>query len=94
MGYNRYTKKGYDAAAKTFEPLDGTNVTGRSFMITGANSGIGMSNRHNHRHQLHIIILIMMMVALIHQKALNFSDAFFYPRAFPVSIYLTLTSVH
>ena len=42
IGYNKYTKKGYDAAAKTFESLDGMSVSGRSFMITGANSGIGM----------------------------------------------------
>ena len=41
-GYNKYTKKGYDAAAKAFESLDDISVAGRSFMITGANSGIGM----------------------------------------------------
>ena len=42
IGYNNYTRKGYNAAAKTFESLDDVNVSGRSFMITGANSGIGM----------------------------------------------------
>ena len=40
-GLSHYTKQGYDAAAKHFEPLDGINVSGRAFMITGANSGIG-----------------------------------------------------
>eukprot|EP00794_Sanderia_malayensis_P012781 gene12781-14092_t len=40
-GLREYTKKGYDAAAKNFEPLDGIDLSGRAFMITGANSGIG-----------------------------------------------------
>ncbi|XP_043927612.1 dehydrogenase/reductase SDR family member 12 isoform X2 [Protopterus annectens] len=41
-GLSEYTKSGYEAAAKHFIPSDlEVNVTGRSFMITGANSGIG-----------------------------------------------------
>lgn len=35
-------RKGYEAASKYFEPQDlDVSVVGRSFMITGANSGIG-----------------------------------------------------
>lgn len=35
-------RKGYEAAAEDFEPEDlDVSVVGRSFMITGANSGIG-----------------------------------------------------
>lgn len=35
-------RKGYEAAAKGFDPQDlDVSVVGRSFMITGANSGIG-----------------------------------------------------
>lgn len=35
-------RKGYEAASKDFEPEDlDVSVVGRSFMITGANSGIG-----------------------------------------------------
>lgn len=35
-------RSGYEAAAKHFCPADlDVNVTGRSFMITGCNSGIG-----------------------------------------------------
>ena len=41
-GLREYTKKGYDAAAKHFEPMDNIDLMGRAFMITGANSGIGM----------------------------------------------------
>ncbi|XP_056871984.1 dehydrogenase/reductase SDR family member 12 [Takifugu flavidus] len=41
-GLQEYTKSGYEAAAKHFCPADlDVNVTGRSFMITGCNSGIG-----------------------------------------------------
>ncbi|XP_070700703.1 dehydrogenase/reductase SDR family member 12 [Pempheris klunzingeri] len=41
-GMNQYTRKGYEAACKDFEPKDlDVSVVGRSFMITGANSGIG-----------------------------------------------------
>lgn len=41
-GLQEYTKSGYEAAAKRFTPGDlDVNVTGRSFVITGANSGIG-----------------------------------------------------
>ncbi|KAK5613239.1 Dehydrogenase/reductase SDR member 12 [Crenichthys baileyi] len=37
-----YTKSGYEAAAKHFAPADlDVNLSGRSFMVTGANSGIG-----------------------------------------------------
>ncbi|KAM4700743.1 dehydrogenase/reductase SDR family member 12 [Discoglossus pictus] len=41
-GLREYTKNGYEAAAKYFvaEDLE-VDVTGRSYMITGANSGIG-----------------------------------------------------
>ncbi|KAM8728185.1 dehydrogenase/reductase SDR family member 12 isoform 1-T2 [Acanthopagrus schlegelii] len=41
-GIHNYTRKGYEAASKDFEPQDlSVSVVGRSFMITGANSGIG-----------------------------------------------------
>lgn len=41
-GLQEYTKGGYEAAAKHFAPADlDVNLSGRSFMITGANSGIG-----------------------------------------------------
>ncbi|CAL8320282.1 unnamed protein product [Merluccius merluccius] len=41
-GLQEYTKSGYEAAAKHFTPGDlDVKVTGRSFVITGANSGIG-----------------------------------------------------
>lgn len=40
-GLREYTKTGYQAASHTFESLDGISVRGRSYMITGANSGIG-----------------------------------------------------
>lgn len=43
-GLQEYTKSGYEAAAKHFVPTDlDVNLSGRSFMITGANSGIGKS---------------------------------------------------
>uniref|UniRef100_A0A3Q2PRT7 Dehydrogenase/reductase SDR family member 12-like n=1 Tax=Fundulus heteroclitus TaxID=8078 RepID=A0A3Q2PRT7_FUNHE len=41
-GIQQYTRKGYVAASKSFEAKDlEVSVVGRSFMITGANSGIG-----------------------------------------------------
>uniref|UniRef100_A0A671Y368 Dehydrogenase/reductase SDR family member 12-like n=1 Tax=Sparus aurata TaxID=8175 RepID=A0A671Y368_SPAAU len=41
-GIHQYTRNGYEAASKDFEPQDlSVSVVGRSFMITGANSGIG-----------------------------------------------------
>ncbi|KAJ8011563.1 hypothetical protein DPEC_G00059540 [Dallia pectoralis] len=41
-GINEYTRRGYQQAAKRFVPKDlDVAVVGRSFMITGANSGIG-----------------------------------------------------
>ncbi|KAL2103134.1 hypothetical protein ACEWY4_000002 [Coilia grayii] len=41
-GLQEYTKSGYEAAAKHFSPSDlEVNLAGRSFVITGANSGIG-----------------------------------------------------
>ncbi|CAH1245858.1 DHRS12 [Branchiostoma lanceolatum] len=41
-GMREYTNSGYAAAAKTFDPCDlQVDVTGRTFLITGANSGIG-----------------------------------------------------
>ncbi|XP_073518737.1 dehydrogenase/reductase SDR family member 12 [Phyllobates terribilis] len=41
-GLREYTKGGYEAAAKHFAAEDlQVDVTGRSYMITGANSGIG-----------------------------------------------------
>ncbi|KAM9845064.1 dehydrogenase/reductase SDR family member 12-like [Aulostomus maculatus] len=41
-GIQRYTRKGYEAASKDFNPLDlDVSVVGRNFMVTGANSGIG-----------------------------------------------------
>ncbi|XP_053186683.1 dehydrogenase/reductase SDR family member 12 [Scomber japonicus] len=43
-GIHQYTRKGYEAASKDFEPQDlDVSVVGRSFMVTGANSGIGKS---------------------------------------------------
>ncbi|XP_034042657.1 dehydrogenase/reductase SDR family member 12 [Thalassophryne amazonica] len=41
-GLQEYTRSGYEAAAKHFTAADlDVNLDGRSFMITGANSGIG-----------------------------------------------------
>ncbi|KAG9491867.1 dehydrogenase/reductase SDR family member 12 [Eleutherodactylus coqui] len=41
-GMREYTKGGYEAASKHFAAEDlQTDVTGRSYMITGANSGLG-----------------------------------------------------
>ncbi|KAG7471067.1 hypothetical protein MATL_G00120550 [Megalops atlanticus] len=41
-GIHEYTRKGFEAAAKRFVEKDlEVSVAGRSFMITGANSGIG-----------------------------------------------------
>ncbi|XP_036432119.1 dehydrogenase/reductase SDR family member 12 isoform X1 [Colossoma macropomum] len=41
-GLQEYTKSGYEAAAKHFVSSDlEVNLSGRSFVITGANSGIG-----------------------------------------------------
>jgi len=41
-GMREYTKPGFEAAARKFKPEDvDVNVSGRSFLITGANSGIG-----------------------------------------------------
>lgn len=41
-GMQEYTRSGYESAAKRFIPTDlEVNLSGRSFMITGANSGIG-----------------------------------------------------
>nr|XP_057938697.1 dehydrogenase/reductase SDR family member 12 [Doryrhamphus excisus] len=41
-GLREYTKGGYEAAAKNFVAGDlEVNLSGRSFMITGANSGLG-----------------------------------------------------
>uniref|UniRef100_H2ZX94 Dehydrogenase/reductase (SDR family) member 12 n=1 Tax=Latimeria chalumnae TaxID=7897 RepID=H2ZX94_LATCH len=41
-GLQEYTKSGYEAAAKHFDPADlNVDVREKSFMITGANSGIG-----------------------------------------------------
>ncbi|XP_034558393.1 dehydrogenase/reductase SDR family member 12-like [Notolabrus celidotus] len=41
-GIHHYTRKGYETAAHYFDPEHlNVSVVGRSFMITGANSGIG-----------------------------------------------------
>ncbi|XP_008332143.1 dehydrogenase/reductase SDR family member 12-like [Cynoglossus semilaevis] len=41
-GIHHYTRKGFEAASKDFNPLHlDVSVVGRSFMVTGANSGIG-----------------------------------------------------
>ncbi|XP_068605422.1 dehydrogenase/reductase SDR family member 12-like [Brachionichthys hirsutus] len=41
-GIHQYTRKGYEATSKDFEPQAlNASVVGKSFMITGANSGIG-----------------------------------------------------
>ncbi|XP_072253862.1 dehydrogenase/reductase SDR family member 12 [Leuresthes tenuis] len=46
-GLQEYTKSGYEAAAKHFASTDlDVNLTGRSFMVTGANSGIGKAAAH------------------------------------------------
>ncbi|XP_005111153.1 dehydrogenase/reductase SDR family member 12 isoform X1 [Aplysia californica] len=43
-GLNEYTKSGYLSASKRFDPADlDVNISNRSFMITGANSGLGRS---------------------------------------------------
>eukprot|EP01137_Pigoraptor_chileana_P007854 Opistho-2@53962 len=41
-GLSHYTKAGYEEASKAFKPdALATDLTGRSFIVTGANSGIG-----------------------------------------------------
>ena len=40
-GLREYTNTGYQAACHAFESLDAISVQGKSYMITGANSGIG-----------------------------------------------------
>uniref|UniRef100_A0A8D0GQ36 Dehydrogenase/reductase SDR family member 12 n=1 Tax=Sphenodon punctatus TaxID=8508 RepID=A0A8D0GQ36_SPHPU len=41
-GLREFTRSGYESASRSFVPEDlEVDVTGRSFMITGANSGIG-----------------------------------------------------
>ncbi|KAM6293550.1 dehydrogenase/reductase SDR family member 12 isoform 3-T3 [Porphyrio hochstetteri] len=41
-GLREYTRSGYESASKHFNPADvEVNVAGRSFLVTGANSGIG-----------------------------------------------------
>ncbi|XP_065718206.2 dehydrogenase/reductase SDR family member 12 isoform X2 [Patagioenas fasciata] len=41
-GLREYTRSGYESASKHFDPADvEVNVAGRSFLVTGANSGIG-----------------------------------------------------
>uniref|UniRef100_A0A4W5JDI3 Dehydrogenase/reductase (SDR family) member 12 n=1 Tax=Hucho hucho TaxID=62062 RepID=A0A4W5JDI3_9TELE len=46
-GLQEYTKSGYEAAAKQFNTGDlDVNLGGRSFVITGANSGIGKATAH------------------------------------------------
>lgn len=40
-GLREYTRSGYENACKRFDSLEGIDLSGRSFLITGANSGIG-----------------------------------------------------
>ena len=40
-GIREYCKSGFESASKSFESLENVNLDGRSFLITGANSGIG-----------------------------------------------------
>uniref|UniRef100_A0A8C3LB71 Dehydrogenase/reductase SDR family member 12 n=1 Tax=Chrysolophus pictus TaxID=9089 RepID=A0A8C3LB71_CHRPC len=41
-GLREYTRSGYESASKRFDPADlEVDVAGRSFLITGSNSGIG-----------------------------------------------------
>ncbi|XP_077637542.1 dehydrogenase/reductase SDR family member 12 isoform X3 [Lonchura striata] len=41
-GLREYTRGGYESASKRFDPADvEVDVAGRSFLVTGANSGIG-----------------------------------------------------
>ena len=41
-GLKEYTKSGFENASKKFNPADlEVNCNGQSFMITGANSGLG-----------------------------------------------------
>lgn len=41
-GLKEYTKSGYESAAKAFNASDlDVSCSGKSYMITGANSGIG-----------------------------------------------------
>ena len=41
-GLKEYTKSGFESASKKFNPADlEVNCNGQSFMITGANSGLG-----------------------------------------------------
>lgn len=41
-GLKEYTKGGFESASKSFDAADlSVDCTGKSYMITGANSGIG-----------------------------------------------------
>jgi len=43
-GKSEFTRTGYEAAAKRFNPKDlEVDISGRSYVITGANSGLGLS---------------------------------------------------
>ena len=41
-GVREFCKSGFESASKSFESLDHVDLNGRSFLITGANSGIGL----------------------------------------------------
>ena len=48
-GLKEYTKSGFENASKKFNPADlEVNCNGQSFMITGANSGLGKQVMYIH----------------------------------------------
>ena len=51
-GLKEYTKSGFENASKKFNPADlEVNCNGQSFMITGANSGLGK--------QVHYVVYVV-----------------------------------
>ncbi|KAG7229276.1 hypothetical protein INR49_012934 [Caranx melampygus] len=72
-GIHHYTRKGYEAASKDFEPQDlDVSVVGRSFMITGANSGIGRAAAMAIAKKVYIHIVDMSET----RKVWEFAEAF------------------
>ena len=41
-GLREFCKSGFESACKSFESFENVDLSGRSILITGANSGIGL----------------------------------------------------